>query len=716
MPYSANALCAIAEWVTNSPFHHLIQKRQIKYINNFLLNWSGDGSKEDATDVKMILEGNYIDAHYLDEYSHYFSKCFNKYPRDCSRVHFFCKSKLTHDSFKRILESNEPPESKAAKLGDYLGYLVIRPLPETFIAKVCLKPYDQEINNKLGVIRSTIKKRYSVSLFGIPLSVETVAFQEQDHVLSACATSSLWSFFHAHKCISLNNVPSAFEITRSAFPVVPELESPFPSNGLSAEMICRSIRESRLEARPIKVCGNEMVEKSQSCIELDLNYLYFQEEVYAYLAADFPIIMGVNLNGKGFHAVTILGYGYCDGGNADAKSIKGGADPIGADISSWNSLNSKAHKISRLYVHDDRTGPFTRLLLSDKHWLLYLDRNSPSPEPEVYTPENLILGVHPKIRIHYPKIRMSCVQLRRRIIIELLRQRDIYAKLQNSKLTLALTLAIEAMDSIEWDIRIYESSRFKETFQQEYSRNSIEKISILSMNMPKYIWSAKARHKGKIAFQLIFDSTDIPQGDVFMSMAVYDVAFLEIFDLFARACSRIRGEWNGTSVDPIGGIIKKLSQQESHFEELNRKFGDPKFPMYIKSDELVEHIIVQQGQKITGRNQYELTKLKSSQIYIWAINYHGELVIGIDTNKPKDKKSGHPTLLNGGPGRIAGEIKYNSRQKTWEVNSSSGRYTKGYYTAKEINNYLKNVISLRFEIYFPDMKFAIGTEKKLVKA
>ena len=51
--------------------------------------------------------------------------------------------------------------------------------------------YKEDIHNLLD-------REYKVSLFGIDLAINTIAFQEQDRVVSACATSALWSMYHAH--------------------------------------------------------------------------------------------------------------------------------------------------------------------------------------------------------------------------------------------------------------------------------------------------------------------------------------------------------------------------------------------------------------------------------------------------------------------------------------------------------------------------------------
>lgn len=722
MPYSDNALCAIAAWVTDTPFQHLITKQQIKYIDNFLRYWSKNSNYENKnSDIRMVVEGNYIDRHYVDEFSQYHVKCFHKYPRDCARIHFFLNEKLTHSAFRDILSSQDSPDDKAKKLGKYLGYIVIRPLPETFIAKICFLPYEQDDPTN---VRITIKKTYSASLLGIPLKIKSVAFQEQDHVLAACATSSLWTFFHGHKCISLKNVPSAVAITKSAFPSIPDAESPFPSNGLTIDMICRSIRQQELDAKLYSIKND---------IDPSFSYDLFLEQIHAYISADLPIILGVDIEGKGFHAVTILGYGYddkadnqqqkssrrrikkfirrtCVGifkrviGNRN-KSKPARFDPSDDAILPFK-IKSTAHKITKLYIHDDRTGPYARLQLMDGKWMLNLDRESKDAGEE-YRPCNLIFGVHQKIRIHYKRIAKTCSYLMDRII----EVYDTYSQILGED---AKEIAIGVVDNLQWDIKLTESSKFKEELQSKALFDNNEKLRILGKNLPKYVWVATAILDGKDFFQLVFDSTDLPQGDVFMELICFSDESESFFLVFKRLLKESALLSQGNLSDPLSGLIRKLTADPSKDLELSKLFGDSKFPMYIKKEEVQKNALVIQGKRISSiDHKFVLEKDINAQgfDYIWVIDHIGDLVIGCDTIDPEATKHGHPTLLNGRIGRIGGELKFSIDGDEWVINAFSGRYSSNYYTDEETFALLENVCKERFELYFPNDKFRIAEPK-----
>jgi hypothetical protein len=80
--------------------------------------------------------------------------------------------------------------------------------------------------------------------------------------------------------------------------------------------------------------------------------------------------------------------------------------------------------------------------------------------------------------------------------------------------------------------------------------------------------------------------------------------------------------------------------------------------------------------------------LDPSKNYIYSINADGNLVTGFETNlgggpniynptKIVDYNLGHPTLNDGGPARISGELLPNANGE-WSINGNSGRYTTPY--------------------------------------
>jgi hypothetical protein len=80
--------------------------------------------------------------------------------------------------------------------------------------------------------------------------------------------------------------------------------------------------------------------------------------------------------------------------------------------------------------------------------------------------------------------------------------------------------------------------------------------------------------------------------------------------------------------------------------------------------------------------------------YIWVINELGDIVIGEDVHQGNEYK-GHPTLIDGKPGRVAGEVKFNFQINRWMANLKSRAYSENIlWGSDEYFIYLKNVLEI----------------------
>lgn len=80
-----------------------------------------------------------------------------------------------------------------------------------------------------------------MNLFGIKLHVESIAFQEQDKVVAACATTAIWTALHALPGSDVKHVPSCSEITINALNFVEGSNNGFPNKELTNKQIQRSL-------------------------------------------------------------------------------------------------------------------------------------------------------------------------------------------------------------------------------------------------------------------------------------------------------------------------------------------------------------------------------------------------------------------------------------------------------------------------------------------
>lgn len=149
-----------------------------------------------------------------------------------------------------------------------------KPLPKTVIGKTCLATYPEE-----GIRSFPIKRKYTANLFGIELEVETLAYQEQDSVAAACATSALWSVFQKTGVLFHHAIPSPVEITKFATENLPAQSRNFPNEGLTLEQMAHAIRKVGLEP---------------FCIGVKSDY-GLKTTTFAYLRMGLPLILAVDL-------------------------------------------------------------------------------------------------------------------------------------------------------------------------------------------------------------------------------------------------------------------------------------------------------------------------------------------------------------------------------------------------------------------------------------
>jgi hypothetical protein len=138
------------------------RKRHFNYLYGYL-NEMGCKS--------IVMEAPYVDGDYLDDYSAYYVKCFKIYKRKCKRLHFF-KINITQDELIRYLTTDILTALTKEQLQEnYLGFSVIKPLPEAFIGKTALKTYPTGVRNFPCI------RKYLIGFLGTKLEIESLAFQ-----------------------------------------------------------------------------------------------------------------------------------------------------------------------------------------------------------------------------------------------------------------------------------------------------------------------------------------------------------------------------------------------------------------------------------------------------------------------------------------------------------------------------------------------------------
>jgi hypothetical protein len=127
----------------------------------------------------VVVENRYVDPDYRSEYSAFWSLKFEGQSAFARRLHFFSKS-LTDEQIHAL-----PPKP------GYLGYSVLRPLPQGRIGRTVLAP---PVHLRQATLTSVTDH---VSLFGNPLTVHGVPFCQQDCEYLRCAHAAAWMCHYA---------------------------------------------------------------------------------------------------------------------------------------------------------------------------------------------------------------------------------------------------------------------------------------------------------------------------------------------------------------------------------------------------------------------------------------------------------------------------------------------------------------------------------------
>lgn len=458
----------------------------------------------------MIVEAEYVDRDYMEDFASYYVKCFRAPSDRCTRIHFF-RSEFTEAQVDAFLRGEDRQDFLKTHLNDdnYLGFIVVKPLPQTFVGRTCLRTYrTQGTGRHFPSLRT-----YDVHLFGVKLSLESLAFQEQDIEVARCATAALWSAFQGTAKKFGHPVPSPVEITKYAVALHGERSRTLPAkDGLTLEQIADAIRKVNLEPHLVNVYRSATL---------------LQAEAYAYLRAGIPTLLVVNLvdtkdkrkmprnvwRSMGSHAVALTGYHLSDQP----------PQPYGS-----TSISFRATRIDKFYAHDDQVGPFSRMVLSppgqthlwkprrgsEQTTYYHLETSWYGDSEEIGSvhaiPETLVVPLYPKMRVTF---------------------REALAAVK------AFDATIMGMSSIgritlqgpfEWDLFLTTNYDLTTDILENQPLTGDYAKNILSASMPRYIWRAIAYQNDQPQIELLFDATAILQGKFFLRAIEYDHNLLAI--------------------------------------------------------------------------------------------------------------------------------------------------------------------------------------------
>lgn len=479
VPYSIDVLRTLFARPGKSEREIINRKSHCDYFQNYFAKLKAK---------TIVVENEYIDRDFLEDFSAYYVRCFHRYDSRCTRLHFF-DIDFTDLDLKTLLRGEVSKVNPELLNSAYLGFIVVKPLPQTVVGRTCLKTYEDVDGHRTYPITRT----YSANLFGISLRVESLAFQEQDHVVAACATSALWSAFHGTGPLFQHAIPSPVEITRLASTNMSDESRNLPNHGLNIQQMAVAIRGVGLEPFAIGTT----------------NIFGLKSALYAYLIGRVPVLLAGQLFDSvptpnvflGRHAVAVTGFGSTE--KADSQQTE---------------FLCRSNLIDRIYAHDDQVGPFARMLFDNiavntvvqgrniSYWSLSSSFSNNGVKDKVrFVPEALLIPLYHKIRIPLDIVQTTVIQLDRVLNF------------------LHLKAGLPLGQQLQWDVHLSTVNTFKNSFFNMKGLRPNLREEILSRALPRFMWRATAYGENKPIFDLLFDATDIEQGSFFVLPISYDI-------------------------------------------------------------------------------------------------------------------------------------------------------------------------------------------------
>lgn len=405
----------------------------------------------------LLIEYDYTDGDYLEDFASYYVRSFRNYDRRCKRLHFFAAD-FSQDVFLRLIKAQLDSGQQSDIVQSYLGFVVARPLPSAVIGRTLLKTYPSDNGRR----HYTVLRDYKATLFGTEFPIRSLPYQEQDKVLAACATVALWCAFHKAAELFGTGAPRPAAITRSGSRIG-HRGRPVPSKGLRVEEMCAAISDLGLEPELI------------DCEGYDVPWVSL---AYAHLQMGLPVIAVVRLPNRGLHAITLTGFSLKPQRAHAKEAVIGGT-----------AIPMTGLRIDEFYGHDDQIGPFAHLEVHSAAGSApdYFSGSWKDPSTGQFLrlqPMALLVPIYNKIRVTF-----------RNVVENWLTRLD------------SVLLAIIGTVSREWDVRLTTTNEFKRDVRNEPTL--VDRETVLLTPQPRFLWVATLTVGGTPVVKVLIDATDM---------------------------------------------------------------------------------------------------------------------------------------------------------------------------------------------------------------
>ena len=405
----------------------------------------------------ILVEKEHLSNSYASDYAAEYSFGLKHVNKSCKRLHFFSGDFST---LEKLLNTSQNELQKS-----YLGCITIRPIPNVLFGTILLAIPQNVKNSNFWAIR-----KYEIEILGSVLAIDTLAFQEQDGLISACATIALWSSLHALHKLFKTPILSPNVISHRAHIRAHNRIRGADEVGLDINDLCNVIKS--VDLYPLVRTINDSRKKDTGLIS---------SMIYPYAKMKLPVMLGLELDDDEQHLITVNGF-----------------DPPTDFAQKGKNLYSYGGFVSIIYAHDDQTGPFTKVQMVASEGIIKVIRwVNGNDEQSAYSGNisSIIIALPKGIRIPFE---------------------DIYEQVHTffeKGLALIYQLPKGEELNIIWDIYLTKANDYRKQILDDntdtYS-SSQKKDLLIRTSLPNYIWVARGYSSTIPFIEFVFDAMGFP--------------------------------------------------------------------------------------------------------------------------------------------------------------------------------------------------------------
>lgn len=486
-----------------------LAQRQLRYIDGYV--------RDPALGCKtVVVEDHYIDRDHMEDHSVFYSKSLYPYPNSCLRVHFFSlKKKPLEAELRRLREVRAERDGKevfadeCAKFSkkNYLGFTVIKPLPGCPVGRTVLRCLPE--NSGKGHTRKfKCAFDYDTHLLGVRLTVNGLAFQQQDVGVSACATTALWSSLQRARHLEQGASATPAQITMHASQFTLPFGRPMPSEGLSLDQMCIAVQALGYSPTVHKA---EYFDETRSLlfssVSSGMSPVLIIKQIADVETPDFDKDVR--------HAVAAVGIGVATASEqSESPAIK------------HRSMDLKA-----VYVHDDREGPYLKGTVQQHGESLHLHFDLPEKRAETWVLTHILIPLHVKIRLSFAQLHAAGWALVTRAQSWALSGKAMDAPQEADK------------TNTVWRSRIFRSTAYLEDLLGKQGNSAKVDSLCRFVRLPRYLGVIRIQSSGLDPFDVLLDTTSTERNLNCLAIMQLAAAHPETAALCRLMVKQFGGRW-----------------------------------------------------------------------------------------------------------------------------------------------------------------------------